>query len=269
MVRPWSGHGPARREPPHERLRMRVLITRAADNAARSAAALESLGHSAVVLPIFSYRDLAGPLPAGPFGALVFTAARSVAALAGRLEAGGAGRELRLPPAFCVGEKTAEAARKAGFGNAIVAGGTAQELAQTIAGRAGDLAMRRLLYPAPRHKALDLAGALPGFEIIEMPAYEAVAGDPGGEALRRALSQSDAAFIYSPRSACHLLELARRHACMDNLTRLTLIAISEKTARAVRQGVQMPVLVAAAPEERAMLALLGRGSGFGGGGVSD
>lgn len=243
---------------------MRVLITRAADNAARSAAALESLGHSAVVLPIFSYRDLAGPLPAGPFGALVFTAARSVAALAGR-----AGRELRLLTAFCVGEKTAEAARKAGFGNAIVAGGTAQELAQTIAARAGDLAMRRLLYPAPRHKALDLAGALPGFEIVETPAYEAVADDPGGQALRRALSQSDAAFIYSPRSACHLLELARRHACMDNLTRLTLIAISEKTARAVRQGVQMPVLVAAAPEERAMLALLGRGSGFGGGGVSD
>lgn len=248
---------------------MKVLITRAEENAARSAAALQSCGHSAVLLPIFSYRDLGAPVPQGPFGALAFTSAQAVKVLAGRLERGEAGMELYRTPAFCVGQATAEAARLAGFAKVIAAGGTGEELARAIAEHGGELAAPRLLYPAPRHKAFDLAQALPGLELVEMPAYEAAALDPGGEALSEAIARSDATFIYSPRSAYHLFELARRHACMDNLTRLTLIAISEKTARSVPQAARARVLVAAEPEERAMLALLDRGSGFGGGGVSD
>ncbi len=247
---------------------MKVLITRAAENAARTAAALESRGHSAVVLPIFNYRDLGAPVPQGPFGALAFTSAQAVRVLAGRLAAGEAQRDLYRTPAFCVGEATAEAARIAGFDPAIAAGGTGEELARVIAEHGGELAPPRLLYPAPRHKAFELSGALPGLQVVEMPAYEAAEEDPGGAALREAISRADATFIYSPRSAYHLFELARRHACMDNLTRLTLIAISEKTARSVPQAAQAHVLVAAEPDERAMLALLDRGSGFGGGGVS-
>ncbi|MEJ1938075.1 uroporphyrinogen-III synthase, partial [Nostoc sp. NIES-2111] len=88
---------------------MRVLVTRAADDAGATAERLRALGHTPVLAPLGSVRTLPAAWPDPLPDALAATSAHAFPGL------------MPLPaeagqiPSFAVGDRTAAAAREAGF----------------------------------------------------------------------------------------------------------------------------------------------------------
>lgn len=103
-----------------------VLLTRPRAQSlafARALSARFGAGVQPVIAPLMEVEALAPPLPEGPFAGVIFTSANAVAAVAGLTA---------LPRlAWCVGDRTAEAARAAGFA-ARSAGGDAGALVAAI-----------------------------------------------------------------------------------------------------------------------------------------
>ena len=230
-----------------------VLLLREHDRCEESASRLRLAGHEAVILPLLEYVDTGTALPPGPLDAVAFTSAAALSVLARR---DGALEPLLGLPALCVGHATADAAHAAGFGRVEQAGGDGESLARLVSTRSVRDGLQAILYPAPVHRAFDLAASVPQAGIVAVEVYEAVLRDPGDEELDAALARSQAVFLHSPRTASHFAGLLLRKGTRSISAGLTLIAISEKTARAAREVLDLPVLVAGAPEEDAMIALL-------------
>lgn len=236
---------------------MRVLLTRSAANCRNSASRLEAAGHAAVVLPLLAYVPLATALPQGRFDAVAFTSAAGVESAVQYLARHGDAADLLVTPAYCVGKATAQAALEAGFERIVTGTGGGTALARLIASNAPKwTANPSLLHFAGTDKAFDFSAGLAGWRVVEMTGYEAQLLDPGKLALEASLAVAQAILLYSPRTAAHLAEISIRHGNAGQLAGLTLIAISEKTARALQALVQADVLVAARPDEAAMIELL-------------
>jgi uroporphyrinogen-III synthase len=237
---------------------VRVLVTRTADRCEATARKLVAFGHEAVSLPLSRHVDTNEPFPPGRHDAIAFTSAAAVEAIARRIETAAAERYLLSLPAWCVGEATAIAAAKHGFLDARSGGRDGAMLARMIAAGHSAGSRSRILLPTQENVAFDIAAALPGLETAAMIAYKVVEIDPGRDLLQAALASSDAAFTYSPASAGNLLAVSERHHLLEQLVRLTLIAISEKTAAVLRKLGRAEIKVAQSPEEDAMIRLLDR-----------
>lgn len=230
---------------------MRVLVFRPQPDAERSAEALRGRGQRPVVAPLFTVVPSAQPMPAGPFDALVLTSANAVPALA---EAPPAWRSL---PAFCVGSRTASAAREAGF-TAHSAKGNRADLLALI--REALPPARKLLLVAGHDRHEDLPERLraAGHEVAIWTAYEAKAvealPEPAAEALRS--GQTDAALHYSPRSAQVFLGLADQAGLAEQARALPQLALSAEIAAPLIAAGADTVLVAEHPEEAALFAAL-------------
>lgn len=230
---------------------MRVLVFRPQPDAERSAEALRGRGQRPVVAPLFTVVPSAQPMPAGPFDALVLTSANAVPALA---EAPPAWRSL---PAFCVGSRTASAAREAGF-TAHSAKGNRADLLALI--REALPPARKLLLVAGHDRHEDLPERLraAGHEVAIWTAYEAKAvealPEPAAEALRS--GQADAALHYSPRSAQVFLGLADQAGLAEQARALPQLALSAEIAAPLIAAGADTVLVAEHPEEAALFAAL-------------
>ncbi|MDW4549105.1 uroporphyrinogen-III synthase [Defluviimonas sp. D31] len=146
-----------------------------------------------ILSPLTAIRPLdPGPLPDGDRD-LVFTSENAVAAFA------------RLAPrrgarAWCVGTRTEEAAREAGFATRI-GPGDAEGLARTITA-SGETA--RLLWPRPVHAARDVAEMLnsAGIDTVSALVYEQISC-PANNAATAALRGTSPVLLplFSPRSA--------------------------------------------------------------------
>ncbi len=242
---------------------MRVLLIRERDRCEKTAAKLARAGHGSLVLPLAEYRDTGEPVPAMPFDAIAFTSAAAVESLSRRIANDPSLESLLQLPAFCVGDATALCAGESGFTDVRNAQGDGEELAALILRELP--APGRLLHPSQPSQGFDLAGALAGWEVCRFEAYEAQLLVPEPEAFATAVKASNVVFLYSPRNARHFVDLLVRHATSETLPGLTLIAISEKTARAARAGflddpgadARFRILVAGRPDEDAMIELLG------------
>lgn len=105
----------------------RVLVTRPQPAGTRTAARLVSKGYEPVLLPLSRTVALSFAMPVGSFAALTVTSANAFHHM---------DMEQLKPfldlPLFAVGQGTAQAARKAGFGCVIDGGGDAVRLAATM-----------------------------------------------------------------------------------------------------------------------------------------
>jgi len=105
----------------------RVLVTRPQPAGSETAAKLASRGYEPVLLPLSRTVALSFALPVGPFAALTVTSANAFHHI---------DTERLKPflglPLFAVGQGTAQAAQKAGFGHVIDGGGDAVRLAATM-----------------------------------------------------------------------------------------------------------------------------------------
>lgn len=243
---------------------MLVLLTRALDEASRTAAALNARGHRAILSPVLEMIPTGAQWPDGVVDGVLATSAQGFELLSAAPD-WPAPEARRLMPLYAVGERAAEAARERGFEGRATLAPDARALAGAIVERLRGGAPARLVYLAGRDRKPELEAELRGaghdIEAIEVYAAEpAEALDPEAAALIEAGAIA-CALHFSQRSARLFVELAR-DAGLD-VAGLAHIAISADAAQPLAGAGCKDVRVAVEPSERAMLALLETGVSHG------
>ena len=234
---------------------LRVLVTRSREQSAELVRALRDAGAEPVVVPMIESVALpaCGALDAAlarlaDYDALVFTSANAVRFFGERARERGVPPERFQGQVFCVGPRTAESARRAGFGAALVpvrrdAAGLAAEIREQLPPRG-----RRFLLPRAEAARELLAEQLraAGACVDALPVYRTVPAEVDVPALRRRLVEGglDALSFTSPSTVQsfvdHLDAEARRAA-----SRCMVAAIGAVTARALTDAGLPPQVVAA------------------------
>ncbi len=234
---------------PGLRREMRILVTRPREDAEATAAKLRALGHEPIVAPLMEIRFYDGaPVALDGVQAILATSANGARAIARR-------STRRDIPLFAVGRQTAQAARLAGYTTIRNADGDGAALAQAAAhwAKPQDGA---LLHAAGAQTKGGLAAALGanGFSVRTEILYGAVPAialpDSAVAALRG--QKLDAVLLFSPRGARTFAGLAQGLSCAT----VTAICISQAAADALAGVAFRTVLVAARPDQDAMLACL-------------
>lgn len=235
-----------------------VLITRPAPDAASTADLVAALGYAPVLAPALEIQRLERLTLDGLKGAqgAVFTSAAAARAVC---------EDLLVPPtgliAYCVGEKTAAAAREAGFARTVLGGGDADALLTVLLRLdpgAGSLVILR-----GRDVARPLAPPLEaaGFEVADLALYEAAPTNTLPAPALQALEGDRvvAVLFLSARTVEAFLRLVSGTGLAARLAEITAICNSERTAAPVRAaGWFKSVEQADRPTLQATLALLPR-----------
>jgi uroporphyrinogen-III synthase len=232
---------------------MRLLVTRPKEDAETLAQMLRSLGHVAVLAPIMQVRPHDGPpLTLDGVQAVLATSANGVRALAARTER----RDVTL---YAVGPQTAQAGEHAGFETIYNAQGDAAALVEFVAGHA-DPKKGGLLHAAGEETAGRLAQGLQGrgFTVECKVLYGAnpVGTLPGSAAKALRNGTLDGVLLFSPRSAKSFAALVTAADLAPACAKLTAFCISAATAAALAPLTFERAVVAGAPNQDAMLALI-------------
>jgi uroporphyrinogen-III synthase len=229
---------------------MHVLVTRPEPAAERTASALLARGHEVWKLPLMRIESVTADL-AGDWGGVIITSANAPAAVA-------ANPSFIKLPLFAVGDRSAQAARQAGFANVTSAGGDVRDLLQVLSERKADT-KSPLLYLAGQERSTDLVAELAARGIAaEMRVVYRAAALPFPDELVAALQAGDvqAVLHFSKRSAENYVSgaheagiageaLAVRHYCLSAQVAEPLAAVGAKR-----------VAVAPQPQEAALIELL-------------
>jgi len=232
---------------------MYVLVTRPEPAAERTAAALIARGHEVWKVPLMRVEPVAADL-SGRWGAVIITSANAPAAIADNP----AHEALRQLPLFAVGERSAQAAREAGFANVASAGGDVHDLVQLLRERQADT-VAPLLYLAGEERAADLIGELAarGIAAEMRVVYRAVTA-PFPDELVAALEAGDvqAVLHFSKRSAGTFIAGARDAGIAEQAMAVRHYCLSAQVAEPLIAGGAKRVAVAPRPEEAALVELL-------------
>jgi len=224
----------------------RILVTRSEPGALETAARLAARGYRPIVEPLFAIAPIDAVIP--QFDALAFTSLNGVrrfAALSPR----------RDTPVFCVGARTAQTAREAGFADVASAEGDVNALGDLVLARLP--AGARLLHAGNEESRGDLAGRLSAAgvaaEFVALFRADPVAA-PGPELARHLAGEAafDAVLIHSPRAAVILAELIR---AASDPAPVDIAAISAAAA-APLAGLVQSTAIAPAPTDDALLSSL-------------
>jgi uroporphyrinogen-III synthase len=234
---------------------LRLLVTRPEPDATRSAAALQTRGHQALVAPLLEMRPTDTRFGLGPFAGVLATSANALRAIAQHRRR----EELTGLMLLTVGNRTAQAGRDIGFRDVRSADGDARALA-TLAAEALRGTTREVLYLAGEDQAADLAGMLAarGFKIRTAITYKAEPVNALPSVALAALSEEriDGVLHYSRRSAETYVQCAdkadiRRAAMMP-----VQYCLSRDIAAALQAGGARDLQVAPHPDETALFRLL-------------
>lgn len=197
-----------------------MLVTRAADDAAATAARLTALGHEAIVAPLLAPRVLAWTPPGGRLDAVALTSPRALM--------GGVPVALLDLPCFAVGAASAGAARAAGFARIRAGHEGAHALWAAIAAAGA----ARVLWLAGRERTE--AAVPPGLDVVVCETY-AVDLVPLSPAAVEALRASDiTALLYSARTAAWFAAEVDAHVVARGSVRVA--ALSEAVLAAAGSG---------------------------------
>lgn len=224
----------------------------------RTAEVLVALGHEVVECPLMEIVDTGATIPTGDFDGIIITSQSAIEALASRETEG----ELlpRSLKVYAVGEHTAEQARTLGFSDVVAGKGNAAGLVDLI--NQGEY-KKPLLYLAGVDRAIELTSTKAEITLVEI--YQARLLDPGKDKLQSALEQisGGCAFLYSVRTASHLLELTSRYNLEKAIANVAFIAMSKRVAKAIDPKISLPILVAHRPNQMAMIDLVAEVEMFG------
>ena len=231
---------------------MRLLLTRAAVDSARTQEKLEAMGHAVLLAPVISIQWTNAPWPGGVVDALIATSGHAFIPLKDICEPPSEAR--RLMPLLLVGSRTKEMARQNGFhGEAFVAAN-----ATALAVGIGKLARkpRRIVYLAGRARKPDVETALrvigQPVEVVEI--YEATALDTIEAGTIEAIRAGtlDGVLHYSRRSAALFLELTSANNL--DVRRLRHFCLSEDVAAPLQETGCRILTISEAPTEAALLS---------------
>lgn len=232
---------------PHSPL-PRILVTRSEPGASETAQRLRAAGFDAIVEPLFAIVPIDAAIPA--FDALAFTSAngaRQFARLSPRRDA----------PVFCVGARTAQGARDAGFTDVISADGDVEALIDLIARKLPH--KMRLLHVGNAESRGDLAERLSaaGHVARFVAIFKAAPVKSPGPRLAASLAreaQINAVIVHSPRAATILagfVDSAGGRALPP------IVAISEAAAAPLADHAAR-IEIASTPDESALFSALAR-----------
>lgn len=210
-----------------------ILVLRPEPAATATAESARALGLEPVVAPLFEVQPVAWATPdPARFDALLLTSANAIRIGGNQLQA------LRRLPVHAVGDRTAEAARDAGFDVASSGDAGLDRLLDSLE---PDL---RLLHPCGenRHEAQE-----PRQKITPLIVYRSTARDD----VDLSAAEGSVALVHSPRAARRLSEL------VENRSSVEIAAISSVAAGAAGPG-WARVEAAERPTDEALLALAAR-----------
>jgi uroporphyrinogen-III synthase len=233
---------------------MKLLITRHAHNAERSAAALRARGHDVLVAPLMTIEQVTADL-AGAWGGVIITSANAPDAIAHNPLRGA----LVKLPLFAVGRRSAEAARAAGFANVTSADGDMGALTQLVATRR-PVASAPLLYLAGENRAGDLSADLArhGVTVTTAVVYRAVtASFPAPLVGALAAGGINGVLHFSVRSADNYIAGARAAGLLAAALAPRQFCLSQQIAEPLAGAGAGDIAVAARPDEAALLDLAG------------
>jgi uroporphyrinogen-III synthase len=224
----------------------RILVTRSEPGASETAERLTAAGYVPIVEPVLAISPIVVVIP--PFDALAFTSANGVrqfTQLSPRRDA----------PVFCVGERTADEAREAGFTSVESADGDVGALAALIQAKLPKT--DRLLHTGNEESRGDLAGQLreAGHAAEFVAIFRALPVTAPGPALAAQLAGNpafEAILIHSTRGAT----IVARLAAGSNQT-FDVAAISGAAATPLA-AIAHRTVIASAPNEQSLISALAR-----------
>ncbi len=241
---------------------MAILVTRPRPDDEATAAALRARGYEALTAPMLRFEAVAFNDDADAlYDAVVVTSANALRGIETYLE----GSRLLKLPLFAVGEPTASAARRAGFGNVVAADGGAASLRDLVLASVKTKRLKKastLLYLAGADLARDLAGELGerGFTVVTHTTYRMIpeASLPREVCDAFAANGVEAVLHYSRRSARAFLDAARSAGVEISALAIPHCCISAAVASILRDAGATQVVVAASTDENALFEALDR-----------
>jgi uroporphyrinogen-III synthase len=241
---------------------MVVLVTRPQPDDEATAAALRARDFEVLKAPMLRFEPVAFQDDTdAAYGAVIVTSANALRGIEPHLE----NSRLLALPLFAVGERTADAARDAGFERVISADGDAAGLRDCVLASVKTKELKKaspLLYLAGADLARDLAGELGerGFTVVTHTTYRmaAVSSLPREICDAFAAHRIEAVLHYSRRSARAFLQAARAGGVEISALAIPQCCISAQVATVVRDAGATQVVVAATPDENALLEALDR-----------
>jgi len=230
---------------------MRVVVTRPQADGERTASMLRARGHQVLVAPLMKVETVAADL-AGNWAAVAITSANAPGAIAANPRA----KALFAMPLFAVGQRSAEAARQAGFSNVTSAGGDVRDLVRMLTAQHAD-AKGPLLYLAGEDRAADLIGELSARGIAaEMRIVYRTVTTPFPPELITAFKAGDvdAVLHFSRRSAENYLAGARGAGLGGPALAVRHLCLSAQVAVPLAEASR--VAIARRPDEAALIELL-------------
>jgi uroporphyrinogen-III synthase len=239
-----------------------ILVTRPQPDNEATAAALRTKGFEVLLAPMLRFEPLAFHDDADArYGAVIVSSANALRAIETDL----ASSRLLPLPLFAVGERSADAARRAGFRDVAVADGNAAALRDLIVASVRGKTLKKastLLYFAGADLAGDLAGELGerGFSVVTHTTYRMipVSSLPQQACDAFAANQVEAVLHYSRRSARAFLDAVRAAGVEISALAIPQCCISDGVASIVRDVGATRVLVAHSPDENGLFEALDR-----------
>lgn len=236
-------------------MRGRVLVTRPEPGASATARRLVAGGFSPVVLPLSETRALPVGSDVIPvtFDAVAITSANAVRHAASDLLS-----RLAAHRCFAVADKTAAAARRAGFSNVIEGPGDAGGLAALMAAEAGAGAKTVYLCGRVRFPLLERSLGEFGLTVITVETYDTTETDYEADFLASTFDRLpvDAVLLYSVTVATAFSRIRIRSELGHYLEKARVFALSPRVAAALAGISPSLVRIAAEPTEDALFERL-------------
>jgi len=241
---------------------MAVLVTRPHPDDETTAASLRARGFDVLRAPMLRFEPVAVHEDMNArYSAVIVTSANALRGIEPHLK----GHRMLELPLFAVGEHTAAAARRAGFTHVVSANGDAANLRALVLASLKAKELKKastLLYLAGAELSRDLASELEesGFRVVTQTTYKmiAVKSLPRETCDAFAANQVEAVLHYSQRSARAFLDAARAAGVEISALAIPQCCISATVASVVRDAGATQVVVAATPDENALLEALER-----------
>lgn len=226
----------------------RVLVTRPLDHAHDFMVEIASLGYKPVLAPLLTIIPLPQDLESVPVpDAVVLSSANSVSPVA-------------LPPfwhnipAFCVGDRTGDAARAAGFTHVTCGEGGINDLAPIL--RARLLAGSNIAYLRGEDVRYDLKTVLPDYRVTDILTYRAEDVTDLPDAVLNSFSTLGVITLFSPRTGRILADILARHHLAALTPQIKLLCLSPSVVESVSDYAWKEIHIADHPTQSAMLEQL-------------
>ncbi|MDZ4790340.1 MAG: uroporphyrinogen-III synthase [Hyphomicrobiales bacterium] len=232
---------------------MRLLITRAADEAAGFEAKLKAPGYEVIIAPLLDIKLLPLP-PVADADAIIITSKNALRAI----ERSGWLKQAQHLPLFCPGPGTAELALSLGFTDIREAAGDAAGIPALVEAGRREFVINSIAYYCADETAFDMDAAVSalGIRLRKQIAYHVKPAPclPANAVAEISASALDGVILLSPRTAAIYRLLVMQAGLEVQAARIPAYCISSNVA-AKLDGLS-PTHVAAAPTIGALLALL-------------